>query len=156
MPALESVSANPFASLLSCRWWLISIVVFRFWLTRALSSKRIVNARSHIIYSVFVYACILYTLVLVLIWKLNPWCSSFFVDLVEKTDRDFFSLVLTGCTPGSGSTYTSIMSFKWINVKLSVGALAYLNKNLVRSSMQNLVWNSRLSKILTDYVSFLK
>ena len=57
---------------------------------------------------------------------------------------------------GSFSIITSIMSFKWIGVNFSVGALAYLNTNFVRSNTQNLDWNYLDIKNEDFWVSFFR
>ena len=57
---------------------------------------------------------------------------------------------------GSFSMITSIISFKWMEVNFSVGALAYLKTNLVKSKTQNLVWNYFDIRKLVFWVSFLR
>ena len=124
------------------RWELMSIVVFKFYETLALSSNNIVKDLSHIICSCFVWACILKLLWAVFISKLKPSYSYF---LLLDINPNLFSMlfendsVITGA--GSFSITTSIISFRWIGVNFSVGAFAYLKINLVKSKTQNLVWN---------------
>lgn len=57
---------------------------------------------------------------------------------------------------GSFSMITSIISFKCMEVNFSVGALAYLKTNLVKSKTQNLVWNYFDIRKLVFWVSFLR
>ena len=124
------------------RWELMSIVVFKFYETLALSSNNIVKDLSHIICSCFVWACILKLLWAVFISKLKPSYSYF---LLLDINPNLFSIlfekdsVITGA--GSFSIITSIISLRWIGVNFSVGAFAYLKTNLVKSKTQNLVWN---------------
>ena len=134
------------------RYSLISIVVFKFWETLALSSKRIVKALNHIIYSTLVLACRRNSRVEVCRMKLNPSSACFLLLKFEK--KLFYCFFLFDY--GSISIYISTMSLRWIIVYFSVGAFAYRNKNFVKSKIQYRIWNYREKIIPVEAVSFFK
>ena len=135
----------------------MSIVVFKFYDTLALSSNNIVKDLSHITCSCFVWACILKLLCPVFISKLKPSYSYF---LLLDINPNLFSMLFENDSVvegvGSFSMITSIISLRWMGVNFSVGAFAYLNTNFVKSRTQNLVWNYLEIKKFDFNVSFLR